>query len=964
MTMKKNIFCFIFLFLTNALFSQAGHIDPTFNPTDHGYGGEASATVNAVCLQPDGKILIGGDFRVYNGVNRNRIARLNADGSTDNTFNPELGPNNTVNAIACQPDGKIIIVGILTQFNNITRNRIARINPDGSLDTTFNPNIDFGVSGATLYTVAIQSDGKILFGGEFVAINGASIRRIARLNTDGSLDSSFNSGNVGAGGVSWNISNGIYKISILPDESILITGGFTTYNGVARNRIARLNSNGSLDAAFAASAGANAAVKPVGIQNDGKIIIGGSFSSYNGVNRGCIARLATDSSLDTTFTPGSGITTIFSSTDRVNSILIQSDGKIVLAGNMTNYSGNTIGHITRVNPNGSFDTGFNPGGTDAGSPIKQAIQQPDGKIIVVGMFTQYNGFAKNHITRLNSDGTPDLTFNTATGFDGGVNCTAIQNDGKILVGGYFNTCNEIPQKNIARLTADGNLDTSFNPDGVGTNGLVSAISIQTDEKIIIAGNFTTYNEFYPRNNIARLNVDGTLDFTFSSGIGANGAVSGTYLQSDGKIIVIGSFTTYNNIARNRMARLNANGSLDSTYNPITSLDGSITAIATQTDGKLILVGSFTSFNGNTANRILRLNADGTQDTSFNTGTGANTIIRSVHILPDGKILIAGMFYNFNGTAANLITRLNTDGSVDGSFYVTSGITDNYINDILVQTDGKIIISGELLTFDGVPVNNIARLNSTGTLDTTFNVSPNLELTFLTDFINTTSLQQDGKIIVGGTFTSYDGVGRNRLARLFATSPAESSTLNLKLFIQSYYTGAGSMNAVGLNQGVEGSTAQDVEPVTVELRHTTTYDLVDTAQAMLHTNGEANCNFQTAPDGMYYLAVKGRSLLQTWSANPVSISNVPVIYDFTTAANKAYGNNMIELESGVFGFYSGDINQDEAIDASDLVEITNDADASAYGELVTDLNGDGSVDNSDLPILVNNAEFSIFCNRPN
>src|SRR6478672_6700096 len=218
--MKRVKLFFIFLLgLTNSIFSQAGHIDTTFNPTDHGYGGEASATIYAVCLQPDGKILIGGDFTVYNGVTRIRLARLNVDGSTDYSFNIGTGVSGIVHTIVCQSDGKILIGGNFSYYNGTSRRSIARINSDGSLDTSFNPGSGFDSGGnlGTVYAIAIQNDGKIIVGGEFIDFNGIALRRMARLNTDGSFDPTFNSGGVGPGPAGTQNNGSVQNITIFPD---------------------------------------------------------------------------------------------------------------------------------------------------------------------------------------------------------------------------------------------------------------------------------------------------------------------------------------------------------------------------------------------------------------------------------------------------------------------------------------------------------------------------------------------------------------------------------------------------------------------------------------------------------------------------------------------------------------------------------------------------------------------------
>jgi len=197
--------------------------------------------------------------------------------------------------------------------------------------------------------------------------------------------------------------------------------------------------------------------------------------------------------------------------------------------------------------------------------------------------------------------------------------------------------------------------------------------------------------------------------------------------------------------------------------------------------------------------------------------------------------------------------------------------------------------------------------------------------------------------------------------VFSLTNTCASIVNLKLFIEGYYL-TQSMNSVNLNQGI-GNNPNDVDTIIVELRNPNSYEIVASVDVILKTDGTAFCNFLTAPSGLFYIIVKNNNIIQTWSANPLLIGATPLSYDFTTAANKAYGNNMVELETGVFGMYSGDINQDEVIDGTDAVGLLNDVENSAFGDLATDLNGDGSVDNSDIIYQSNNAKNSIFASHP-
>jgi hypothetical protein len=176
----------------------------------------------------------------------------------------------------------------------------------------------------------------------------------------------------------------------------------------------------------------------------------------------------------------------------------------------------------------------------------------------------------------------------------------------------------------------------------------------------------------------------------------------------------------------------------------------------------------------------------------------------------------------------------------------------------------------------------------------------------------------------------------------------ASIVNLTMFIEGYYLGGGLMNSVKFNQDFV-SPADEVEMMTVELHDATTYALVDTATAMLHTDGTLSASFATAAAGSYYIAVKGRNMIQTWSATAQTVGTTPLSYDFSTSASQAYGDNMKEIEPGVFAMYSGDLNSDDNVDNVDFTTWEVDASEFAFGDYATDMNGDGNVDNVDFLI---------------
>jgi uncharacterized delta-60 repeat protein len=225
------------------------------------------------------------------------------------------------------------------------------------------------------------------------------------------------------------------------------------------------------------------------------------------------------------------------------------------------------------------------------------------------------------------------------------------------------------------------------------------------------------------------------------------------MQADGKILVGGWFTNLAGQVRNHIARLNADGSLDSDFNP--NADGYVYSLAVQADGKILVGGAFTNLAGQTRNCIARLNADGSLDPDFN--PSADGLVYSLAVQADGKVLAGGAFSKMAGLARNRIARINGDGSVDPNFdlYI---ILNSYVQSLAVQADGKILVGGSFMILEGQRRNCIARLNIDGSVDPDFN--PNAG-----NIVDSLAVQADGKILVGGRFFTMGGQPRNRIARL-------------------------------------------------------------------------------------------------------------------------------------------------------------------------------------------------------
>jgi len=183
------------------------------------------------------------------------------------------------------------------------------------------------------------------------------------------------------------------------------------------------------------------------VQSDGKILIGGWFSTYNGTNRGHVARLNLDGSLDASF-----LATGTGADSAVNSFAVQGDGKVLIGGWFTSYNGTSRGYVARLNPDGSLDTSFLATGAGADSVVNATSMQGDGKVLIGGWFTAYSGTSRGYVARLNTDGSVDIScFSAGTGTNNAVNTILVQSDGRIILGGPFTACSGTPRGHVARL---------------------------------------------------------------------------------------------------------------------------------------------------------------------------------------------------------------------------------------------------------------------------------------------------------------------------------------------------------------------------------------------------------------------------------------------------------------------------------------------------------------------------------
>ena len=725
-------------------------MDATLAPDD--FGG-----IYAAAAMPNGQIYVGGTFLSMGGISQSYFARVNADGTLDQTFAPNV--NGEVQAISLQSNGQILIGGEFTEVDGIPRGFMARINPDGSLDGPFDPSANAGVQ--LIYPL---SSGQILISGSFDVLypngvaTGIGVNSFARLNSDGSVDLTFNP----------NPNGEILAIAPEADGNLILAGEFTNIGSYNIGYVARLLSNGTIDKTF--NPNTSSAVYAVAIQSDGKILIGGSFfalepqtgipasvpapnaptnspygaqtvlpapgvSANQPIYANHIARLNTDGTVDATYLPDPS--------DQVQAIAMQSDGSVVIGGTFTSVApggatpGITRNFLAHIKTDGTLDPTWDP---DANGQVAVVQNLANGQILVGGSFTtlQPNGastpVAAVHMAILNANGTfnPSFTGSASVAANGQVNSIVYEPNGLMMVGGSFSPFGGNPAANLAVFNSDGT-PTGFNnlingpvnsisllPNGSDTalytgaavwleptgavryafaassNGEVLAIAQQTDGKVLIGGTFSNFANTSGTTYLVRLNLDGTVDTTFKPLL--NGQVNAIVIQPNGQIVIGGSFTNLlAGTTISYLARLNADGSLDDTYDPSPNLD--VTCLALQADGKVIAGGDFTAVESDnttniaTRNDLARFNTDGTFDTAFNPDpSGA---VAAIAVLSSGNILVGGDFNTINpnlGTAViqGSLVELKPDGTLVSTFDPNP---QGPVSALALQADGKILVSG-------------------------------------------------------------------------------------------------------------------------------------------------------------------------------------------------------------------------------------------------------------------------------
>jgi len=740
---KFIFFVLIIIVFSTTGFSRRGHstldlVDPSFNPNVQS-GQYGNKIVRAVQSLPDGKILALGNFTSFNRVPVGKLVRLNADGSLDSTFYTQaitsIDANDTRAKILLQPDGEIVVL-----CNNIVAGGqppkfLIRLNTDGTLDTGFN----YTPTGFPA-NAFIDSVGRIaLTSGSFQTPQGS--RRLIRLNANGSLDTSFNFvpengydlhvDNIAAQGnrlIVFTQGNQVQKIYRLDDNGAPDTT-FTAVNlqtGISNlrvqtdnkilylsDKIRRLNADGSVDNGFQPVTAPSAFLRLFKIADDGKIVLAasdGTTTFYRFLPNG-----ASDSSFNPYITPPGSYSQTFT---------IQPDGGIVIGDQSNPNAVIPLNNFVRLLPqNGAPDPAFNPGG------IGFQIILP-----------------------------------------GSISAIETQTDGKILLGGKFDLINDVPRYRLARLNTDSTVDATFQINTTATGNYFSVIReiyqirVQSDGKVVVSGSFNYVINGATKINFVRLNSDGSIDGTFILSelipdySSSNLAGKNRFLTLDGGKVMVGT-SRLSNIHSNGPLKFNNDGTRDTSFNSLLnaqSINMYIDDLAIQPDGKILVSGTHNAMSGDKT-FLARLNSDGSVDSTFSYPEETDRIWSRLALLPNGKILIA----KYTGVSSNTLRRLNPDGSADNSFNTVS-IPGAIFNALLVLPNGKIFLGGKFtLTVNGQPAKNLLQLGADGNFEpTVYN---------LDEEVLALAADGEGRVLVGGGFSVIGANGapanRSYVARL-------------------------------------------------------------------------------------------------------------------------------------------------------------------------------------------------------
>jgi uncharacterized delta-60 repeat protein len=666
-------------------------------------------------------------------------------------------------------------------------NRIVKTFSGGPINETFVVGEGFSHPFNTVVnTIEIDSSGNYYIGGSFTTYDNIPSNNIIKLTSGGTIDTSFDYGS--------GFNSEVTTIAIQLDGKIIVGGFFTTYKDVSCNRIVRLNTDGSIDNTFSVGVGFDGSVGNIKITNDNLIYVGGSFTTYQNLNYRSVVRLDLNGSIDVSF----NTLTNFPNFSSINRIIVSDNNSVYLGGSFSSYSSVTANNMIKLTSGGTIDSSFNIG-NGFNSAIIDMCLDSFGDIYVVGGFTIFNGVTNQYMIKLKPNGSKDATFNNSSRFSGNnfvspLRSVLVDSVGRIFIGGRFTSYSLNFVGNLITLTNTGNFDTSFNFWGTMLGGfnVVYVIKENSDGNFIFGGNFTTYKE--PYSLVALKEYDAKRDNTYNVNYGVNVSVSVSSLSVrallksiSNNIFIGGFFENYNLLNGNYRAiailATDTGGTPNNLINVNTGANSIINNFYEDKNGGIFLAGFFTAYKGVGVPNFVKITTGATIDNTFvRTGLQSGNLYRTMDFDSSNNVYLGGAFTLFSGQSNNYLIKLLPTGFKDTTFDNSIGF-NNVVNSIVVDDFGKILVGGSFTTYKGVSCNRIVRLNPDGSIDNTFSIGTGVNSDIFT------IRKWNNKFYVLGNFTTYNNTTVNRIMRLNYDGSLDT-TFNPKLgIVGSFFTAA-------------------------------------------------------------------------------------------------------------------------------------------------------------------------------
>ncbi len=748
-----------------ALPAAAQTLDPTFQPVDIRTPSiSRSASGTAIARDGQGRVVVGGRFEFVAGQPAGNVARLLPDGTVDPSFNPGgTGANGPVYHVAALADGRWLIAGEFTHYNDQPTHHVARLLPDGALDTTF--LVGDGLD-ARVEFLALDSRQRVVLGGNFHRYDGEPVTGVIRLLPTGRLDPTFQPAIDLGGGAP-------YALAVDATDRVLVA----RYDALRVSTLERLLPTGALDTTFAAGGGrlSGGWIHLFKVLRNGQIMLMhyGGTATLGGVDLTNVARLNADGTLDRSFTcnvEGFTLRTIE-----------ETSAGLLLGGNDL-YTGafSTPVSLRRLRADGSNDSTFvGPKLTDVyhSGGVRAIAADPSGQLVVAGDFERLWSHATVGFGRLTPTGAADPTFTVAAlDVRGYVTGLHRQSGDRLLVAGYFHFINGQPARGLARLLADGTSDPSFQPDAsiFQSNAYPGPLLVDGADRVIAV----LQNQF-PARYLPNGEFDSSFPVTPGPGGGSRtGQGLHVVLYPDSRLLVGGDFTSYHGQARPGLARLlAADGALDPSFVPPASMAGQrVVRVVLLPDGSVgvmtmaippnpqIPPGPPSADHGS----LYWLDATGQPLPAINGGQPLpdSVVTELVAALPDTTLLVRTQIWTSSGRVWAL-QKLTRTGAYDPTFAPDTAMLAHPFQ-VLPQPDGQLLVLG---TFSDQPGGSLRRLTATGAFDPTFRL-PAFDVTGLAAAV----FQSDNRLVVGGGFATVDGQPRPSVVRFADVVTGRSAPL--------------------------------------------------------------------------------------------------------------------------------------------------------------------------------------------